>query len=159
MCSSISLSANKAITPPAHKKKVFTGTVLVIEGVEDLRVEEAFELSDASAERSAAASTVKMSVYQVTDTVKGDVVVLRQMVAEGYGDSEALERPIDALTAWLSNPELLAGDEHAEYKVALGIDLSALTEPTPACPNDPDDVRLLSRWPELPLTRLSSAPA
>ncbi len=126
------------------KKNVFAGTILEIEGVDDLSVEEAFELSDASAERSAAACTVKLSVGAVTANVKRNVALLWDLIAEGYKDRETLERRIAALEAWLDKPELLSRDEGAKYKAVLDIDLAAITEPLLACPNDPDDVRPLS---------------
>ena len=126
------------------KKNVFAGTILEIEGVDDLSVEEAFELSDASAERSAAACTVKLSVGAVTANVERNLALLRDLIAEGYEDREALERRIAALETWLVKPELLHRDEGAEYKAVLEIDLATITEPLLACPNDPDDVRPLS---------------
>ena len=126
------------------KKNVFAGTILEIEGIDDLSVEEAFELSDASAERSAAACTVKLSVTAVTDNVKKNVVLLRQLIAEGYADRGAFERRIATLEAWLANPELLRRDAGAEYKAVIEIDLATISEPLLACPNDPDDVRPLS---------------
>ena len=126
------------------KKNVFAGTILEIEGVDDLSVEEAFELSDASAERSAAACTVKLSVGAVTANVERNVALLRDLIAEGYEDRAALERRIAALETWMVKPELLRRDEGAEYKAVLEIDLATITEPLLACPNDPDDVRPLS---------------
>ena len=126
------------------KKNIFAGTILEIEGIDDLSVEEAFELSDASAERSAAACTVKLSVAAVTANVKKNVALLRQLIAEGYQDRGALERRIATLEAWLANPELLHRDAGADYKAVIEIDLATLTEPLLACPNDPDDVRPLS---------------
>jgi len=126
------------------KKNVFAGTILEIEGIDDLSVEEAFELSDASAERSAAASTVKLSVAAVTANVKKNVALLRQLITEGYADRGALERRIASLEAWLANPELLRRDTGADYKAVIEIDLATITEPLLACPNDPDDVRPLS---------------
>lgn len=127
------------------KKNVFAGTILEIEGVEDLSVEEAFELSDASAERSAAACTVQLSPAAVIANVERNVVLLRELIAQGYQDRGALERRIAALEAWLAKPELLSRDPEAEYKAVLEIDLAAITEPLLACPNDPDDVGALSQ--------------
>ncbi len=126
------------------KKNVFAGTILEIEGVEDLSVEEAFELSDASAERSAAACTVKLSPTAVIANVERNVALLRELIEQGYQDRGALERRVAALEAWLAKPELLSRDPEAEYKAVLEIDLAAITEPLLACPNDPDDVRPLS---------------
>ena len=126
------------------KINVFAGTILEIEGVDDLSVEEAFELSDASAERSAAACTLSLSLPAVVASVKANVALLQQLLAQGYGDRDALTRRVDALGHWLAQPTLLRRDDHAEYKAVLDIDLAAITEPILACPNDPDDVRLLS---------------
>ncbi len=133
------------------KRNVFAGTILEIEGVEDLSVEEAFELSDASAERSAAACTVKLAVGAVKTNVEKNVVLLRQLVAEGYGDCGTLERRIVALQQWLAHPQLMSRDEQAEYKAVVEIDLATITEPLLACPNDPDDVRGLSEVAGTPI--------
>lgn len=126
------------------KKNVFAGTILEIEGVEDLRVEEAFELSDASAERSAAACTLKLSLPAVIANVEQNLALLEELIAQGYQDRDALERRVAALQAWLAEPSLMSSDKGAEYKAVLEIDLDAITEPLLACPNDPDDVRPLS---------------
>ena len=126
------------------KINIFAGTILEIEGVDDLSVEEAFELSDASAERSAAACTLSLSLPAVVANVRANVELLQQLIAQGYGDRDALARRSDALGNWLAQPSLLRRDDHAEYKAVLDIDLAAITEPILACPNDPDDVRLLS---------------
>ncbi len=126
------------------KKNVFAGVVLEIEGIEDLSVEEAFELSDASAERSAAACTVKLSLEKVIINVENNVKLLRQMVIDGYINRESIERRITALEKWLESPSLLVRDDHAEFSQVIEIDLDQITEPILACPNDPDDVRLLS---------------
>jgi len=126
------------------KKNVFAGTVLEIEGVDDLSVEEAFELSDASAERSAAGCTVSLPPATVADNVRKNIALLKSLVADGYNDRDCLLRRIADLEAWLDRPSLLQRDEHADFKAVLDIDLSAITEPIVACPNDPDDVRLLS---------------
>jgi len=133
------------------KKNVFAGTILEIEGVDDLSVAEAFELSDASAERSAAACTVKLAVPAVVAEVERNVALLRQLLAEGYGARDTLARRIAALEQWLARPELLRRDEGAEYKTILEIDLATITEPILACPNDPDDVRLLSEVAGTPI--------
>jgi aconitate hydratase 2/2-methylisocitrate dehydratase len=126
------------------KKNVFAGTILEIEGVDDLRVEEAFELSDASAERSAAACTLKLSLSAVIANVEQNLALLEGLIEQGYTDRDALERRVAALKAWLVTPSLLKADEAAEYRAVLEIDLAAITEPLLACPNDPDDVRPLS---------------
>ncbi len=126
------------------KENIFAGRILEIEGIDDLSVEEAFELSDASAERSAAACTVNLPVATVVINVEQNIGLLQQMVQDGYASSDTLEQRIAALQAWLDNPVLLRRDENAEFHSILDIDLAAIREPILACPNDPDDVRLLS---------------
>lgn len=125
------------------KKNVFAGTVLEIEGLDDLSVEEAFELSDASAERSAAACALQLSLPAVVVNMKANVALLQQMIVDGYADQSALERRVAAMERWLASPELLQRDKTAHYKAVLEIDLAAISEPLLACPNDPDDVRPL----------------
>jgi aconitate hydratase 2/2-methylisocitrate dehydratase len=126
------------------KKNVFAGRVLEIEGLEDLKVEQAFELSDASAERSAAACTVKLNKEPVIEYLKSNIVLLEKMIEEGYEDKRTLQRRIDKMKEWLENPTLLERDEDAEYAAVIEIDLDEITEPILACPNDPDDVATLS---------------
>lgn len=127
-----------------NKKNIFAGTILEIEGIDDLSVEEAFELSDSSAERSAAACSLALPLETVITNVRENVAVLQQMVADGYNDSDCLKRRIAALEEWLAAPSLLRRDENADYLATLEIDLDSLTEPILACPNDPDDVQRLS---------------
>ncbi len=136
------------------KKNIFAGAILEIEGVDDLSVEEAFELTDASAERSAAACTVSLPEATVVRNVRDNVALLRSLVKDGYRDSDCLSRRIADLEAWLAAPTLLKRDDHAEYTAVIEIDLAAITEPILACPNDPDDVRLLS---EVAGTRIDEA--
>jgi aconitate hydratase 2 / 2-methylisocitrate dehydratase len=126
------------------KKNVFAGTVLEIEGLPDLAVEQAFELADASAERSAAACTVRLNKEPVAEFLRSNVALLKNLLTRGYQDAMAIRNRIAAMEAWLAAPGLLAPDADAEYKAVLTIDLSAVTEPLLACPNDPDDVRPLS---------------
>jgi aconitate hydratase 2/2-methylisocitrate dehydratase len=126
------------------KKNVFNGCVLEIEGLDDLTGDQAYELTDASAERSAAACVISLKKERVAEYLKSNVALMGEMIKEGYQDSETLRRRIDACQAWLANPVLLERDPHAEYKAVLEIDLGAVTEPLVACPNDPDDVRPLS---------------
>jgi len=130
--------------PKKGKKNVFAGRILEIEGVDDLTVEEAFELTDASAERSAAGCTVSLPVATVVENVGKNLALLKSLVEDGYGDRNCLMDRIAALNAWLANPALLRRDEQAEFAAVIDIDLAELTEPILACPNDPDDVRLLS---------------
>ena len=125
------------------KKNIFAGTVLEIEGVDDLRVEEAFELTDASAERNAAACTVALPLPAVVKNVADNVMLLRQLVADGYNDADSLKRRIETLEGWMADPKLLRRDDHAEYLATIDIDLDTIVEPLLACPNDPDDVRPL----------------
>jgi aconitate hydratase 2/2-methylisocitrate dehydratase len=127
------------------KKNVFSGRILEIEGLPELKVEQAFELSDASAERSAAACTVRLNKEPVVEFIRSNVALLRWLIREGYRDAETLARRIAAMESWLARPELLAPDGDAEYAEVLEIDLAEITEPILACPNDPDDVRLLSQ--------------
>jgi aconitate hydratase 2/2-methylisocitrate dehydratase len=127
------------------KKNLFAGTVLEIEGLPDLAVEQAFELADASAERSAAACTVRLNQEPVAEFLRSNVELLKNLLTRGYRDAGAIRNRIAAMEAWLAAPELLAPDADAEYKTVLEIDLNTITEPLLACPNDPDDVRLLSQ--------------
>jgi aconitate hydratase 2/2-methylisocitrate dehydratase len=126
------------------KKNIFAGRILEIEGLPDMKVEQAFELSDASAERSAAACTVQLNEEPVIEYVKSNVVLLEQMIESGYEDARTLKRRIDQFNEWLENPTLMKRDEDAEYAAVIEIDLNAITEPIVACPNDPDDVATLS---------------
>lgn len=126
------------------KKNIFAGRILEIEGLPTLRVEQAFELSDASAERSAAACTVLLDKEPVIEYLSSNVALLEQMIEEGYGDSETLRRRIGKMREWLANPLLLQPDKSAEYAAVIEIDLNTITEPILACPNDPDDVMTLS---------------
>ena len=122
----------------------FSGRVLEIEGVEHLSVEQAFELSDASAERSAAGCTVKLSPESITEYLNSNIVMLKWMIAEGYGDRRTIERRVTAMQEWLANPELMTADKDAEYAHVIDIDLADIKEPILCAPNDPDDARLLS---------------
>ncbi|MEI6692845.1 MAG: bifunctional aconitate hydratase 2/2-methylisocitrate dehydratase [Chlorobium sp.] len=126
------------------KKNVFAGRILEIEGLPQLKVEQAFELSDASAERSAAACTVRLDKEPVIEYLSSNIKLLDQMIEEGYGDADTLQRRIDKMKAWLNNPSLLAPDADAEYAEIIDVDMSIITEPILACPNDPDDVMTLS---------------
>jgi aconitate hydratase 2/2-methylisocitrate dehydratase len=127
------------------KKNVFSGVILEIEGLENLKVEQAFELANASAERSAAACTVRLSTEPVAEYTRSNVALLKWMIANGYQDPRTLQRRIAAMEAWLADPKLLAPDADAEYAATVEIDMSEIKEPIVACPNDPDDVKLLSQ--------------
>jgi aconitate hydratase 2 / 2-methylisocitrate dehydratase len=126
------------------KKNIFSGRILEIEGLPDLKVEQAFELSDASAERSAAGCTVHLNPEPIKEYISSNIALMKWMIAEGYADARSLQRRIDAQQAWLANPVLLEGDADAEYAAVIEIDLADVHEPIVACPNDPDDVKMLS---------------
>jgi len=126
------------------KKNIFSGRILEIEGLNELTVEQAFELSDASAERSAAGCTIKLPEAAIAEYLQSNITLLRWMISEGYGDARTLERRAQAMEAWLANPQLLAADADAEYAEVIEIDLSEVKEPVLCAPNDPDDARLLS---------------
>ena len=126
------------------KKNIFSGRILEIEGLDSLTVEQAFELSDASAERSAAGCTIKLGEDTIAEYLRSNIVLLRSMIAEGYGDARTLERRARNMEAWLDNPDLLMADNDAEYAAVIEIDLAEIDQPIVCAPNDPDDARLLS---------------
>lgn len=126
------------------KKNAFSGRVLEIEGLNDLTVEQAFELSDASAERSAAGCTITLSEEAVAEYLNSNITLLKWMIANGYGDARTLERRVNEMHKWLDNPSLMRADADAEYHSIIEIDLSEINEPILCCPNDPDDARKLS---------------
>jgi aconitate hydratase 2/2-methylisocitrate dehydratase len=126
------------------KKNIFSGRILEIEGLDHLTVEQAFELSDASAERSAAGCTIKLSEDSVAEYLRSNITLLRWMIAEGYGDPRTIERRVRKMEEWLANPSLMAADKDAEYAAVIEIDLAEVKEPIVCAPNDPDDARLLS---------------
>ncbi len=126
------------------KKNVFSGRILEIEGLPDLKVEQAFELSDASAERSAAGCTIRLDEAPIREYINSNITMLKWMVAEGYGDARTINRRVEQMQAWLANPELMTADKDAEYFEIIDIDLNEIKEPIMACPNDPDDVKTLS---------------
>lgn len=126
------------------KKNVFSGRILEIEGLDHLTVEQAFELSDASAERSAAGCTIKLPEEAIAEYLRSNITLLRWMISEGYGDARTLERRARAMEQWLDAPEVMAADADADYAEVLEIDLSQIKEPILCAPNDPDDARLLS---------------
>ena len=128
----------------AGKKNIFAGRVLEIEGLEDLKCEQAFELSDASAERSAAACTVKLNKEPIIEYLESNIVLIEELIAQGYEDKATLQRRADKMRAWIANPELLEADKDAQYAAIIEIDMDKITEPILACPNDPDDVKTLS---------------
>lgn len=126
------------------KKNIFSGRILEIEGLPELKVEQAFELSDASAERSAAGCTIKLDQAPIIEYLSSNITMLKWMISEGYGDVRTIERRIGAMEEWLAQPDLMSADADAEYAAVIEIDLSEIKEPILACPNDPDDVKTLS---------------
>jgi aconitate hydratase 2 / 2-methylisocitrate dehydratase len=126
------------------KKNIFSGRILEIEGLPDLKVEQAFELSDASAERSAAGCTIALNKEPIIEYINSNIVLLKNMIAQGYADARTIGRRIKEMEKWLANPQLLKGDADAEYAAIIEIDLAEITEPIVCCPNDPDDAKTLS---------------
>jgi aconitate hydratase 2 / 2-methylisocitrate dehydratase len=128
----------------AGKVNAFSGRVIEIEGLPQLKVEQAFELSDATAERSAAGCTVKLDKEPVMEYMQSNIVLMKNMIANGYSDARTLRRRIEAMEKWLATPELLEADADADYAEVIEIDLADIKEPIVCCPNDPDDAKLLS---------------
>ncbi|WP_428024673.1 bifunctional aconitate hydratase 2/2-methylisocitrate dehydratase [Arcobacter sp.] len=130
--------------PKKNKKNIFAGNVIEISGLPQLKVEQAFELSDAAAERSAAACSVQLDKEPIIEYLSSNIALIEKMIEEGYQDARTLQRRADKMKEWIANPELLTPDEDAEYLATIEIDLNEITEPILACPNDPDDVDTLS---------------
>ncbi|KAF0216848.1 MAG: aconitate hydratase 2 / 2-methylisocitrate [Geobacteraceae bacterium] len=130
--------------PKKNKKNIFNGRILEMEGLPELSVEQAFELTDAAAERSAAAGCIQLSEKSVATYLRSNVALMKKMIAEGYQDKKTLQNRIKAVEKWLAKPELLKADKGAEYAAVIEIDLKDIKEPILACPNDPDDVKLIS---------------
>jgi len=126
------------------KKNIFSGRILEVEGLPNLKIEQAFEISDASAERSAAGCTIKLDKAPIIEYLKSNITMLRWMIEQGYGDIRTIERRASKMEEWLANPELMEADKDAEYAAVIDIDLADIKEPILACPNDPDDVKILS---------------
>ena len=133
------------------KKNIFSGKCLEIEGLPNMKVEQAFELSDASAERSASGCTVLLNEEPILEYLNSNIIMLRWMIASGYGDAKTLERRAQAMEEWVLNPQLLKPDQDAEYAEVIEIDLSEIKEPLLACPNDPDDIKPLSEVENTPI--------
>lgn len=133
------------------KKNIFSGRILEIEGLPDLKCEQAFELSDASAERSAAGCTIQLNPEPIIEYLNSNIVMLKWMIAEGYGDARTIERRIARMEEWIANPILMESDKDAQYAAVIDIDLNELKEPVLACPNDPDDSKLLSEVAGTPI--------
>ncbi len=130
--------------PKKNKVNVFNGRVLEMEGLDDISVEQAFELTDAAAERSAAAATIKLSEKEVIKYLKSNIAMMENMIEDGYSHAQTIQNRIDAVKEWLKNPKLMERDENAEYAQVIEIDLADIKEPILCCPNDPDDVKILS---------------
>ena len=126
------------------KVNIYSGTVIEIEGLPDLKVEQAFELSDSAAERSAAACTIKLNKEPIIEYLTSNITMLKWMISEGYGDERTIARRIQSMQNWVDNPVLLEADSDAEYAEIIEINMDEITEPLLACPNDPDDVKALS---------------
>ncbi|MFO7577200.1 MAG: bifunctional aconitate hydratase 2/2-methylisocitrate dehydratase [Pelovirga sp.] len=137
--------------PKKNKVNIFNGRILEMEGLPDLSVEQAFELTDAAAERSAAAGCIQLSEESVCAYLRSNVALMEQMIKDGYQDAQTLRNRIDAVNEWLKDPKLLKADANAEYAAVIEIDLAQITEPILACPNDPDDVKLLSEVQGTPI--------
>ena len=149
------IKQGKLTVPKKNKINIFNGRILEMEGLPDLTVEQAFELTDAAAERSAAAGCIQLSKDSVATYLRSNVALMKKMIADGYQDAQTLQNRIDAVQAWLAKPELLEADKNAEatgaYADVIEIDLAEITEPILACPNDPDDVKLLSEVANTPI--------
>jgi aconitate hydratase 2 / 2-methylisocitrate dehydratase len=137
--------------PKKNKKNIFNGRILEMEGLPELSVEQAFELTDAAAERSAAAGCIQLSEQSVATYLRSNAALMQKMIDEGYQDPQTLQKRIDAVNEWLKAPKLLKADTNAEYAAVIEIDLADITEPILACPNDPDDVKLLSQVAGTPI--------
>jgi aconitate hydratase 2/2-methylisocitrate dehydratase len=129
----------------AGKKNVFSGRIVEIEGLPELKVEQAFELSDATAERSATGCTIRLDKAPIIEYLNSNITLLKSMISNGYQDARSLAHRVEAMEAWLANPELLEADADAKYAAVIEIDLNKIKEPILACPNDPDDVKVLSQ--------------
>jgi aconitate hydratase 2 / 2-methylisocitrate dehydratase len=140
----VAIQSGKLTVSKENKQNVFSGRIIEMEGLPDLKVEQAFELTDATAERSAAGATIALSTETVAEYLRSNVALLKNMVARGYGDARTVLRRVRQMEDWLANPTLLQADADAEYADIIEIDLNAITEPIVAAPNDPDNIKLLS---------------
>merc|ERR1719499_2869658 len=140
----VAIQEGDLTVPKKNKKNIFSGRILEIEGLEDLKCEQAFELSDASAERSAAGCSIKLNKEPIAEYLTSNIVMLKWMIAEGHGDARTLKRRSAAMEAWLENPVLMEADKEAQYHTTFEIDLATIKEPVLCCPNDPDDAKTLA---------------
>ena len=138
------LQSGQLTLPKEEKINIFSGRCLEIEGLPNLKVEQAFELSDASAERSASGCTIKLNEEPIREYLESNITLLRWLISEGYEDEKTIERRAQAMEEWLENPILMEADKDAEYAAVIEIDLNKIKEPLLACPNDPDDIKTLS---------------
>ena len=140
----VAMQQGKLTVSQENKQNVFNGRIMEMEGLPDLKVEQAFELTDATAERSCSGSTIKLSESTVAEYLRSNVALLKNMVARGYGDARTIMRRVGKMEQWLANPELMSADEDAEYVDTIEVNLNEITEPIVAAPNDPDNVKLMS---------------
>ena len=140
----VAMQQGKLTTAKENKKNVFNGRIMEMEGLPDLKVEQAFELTDATAERSCAGSTIKLSQETIAEYLRSNVALMTNMVARGYQDAKTMMRRVAKMEQWLANPVLMAGDEDAEYADIIEVDLNQIKEPIVAAPNDPDNIKLMS---------------
>ena len=152
-------SAGPADGGEKGKKNIFSGRIPEIEGLPTLKVEQAFELADASAERSAAGCTIKLDKAPITEYLNSNIVLLKWMIAEGYGDRRTIERRIQSMEKWLADPQLLEGDADADYAAVIEIDLNDIKEPILCAPNDPMMRVCCLTWRAVKLMKSLSAPA
>jgi aconitate hydratase 2/2-methylisocitrate dehydratase len=140
----VAMKQGKLTAAKQNKKNVFSGRIMEMEGLPDLKVEQAFELTDATAERSCAGSTIKLSTETVSEYLRSNVALLKNMVARGYQDARTIMRRVAKMEQWLANPQLMSADADAEYADIIEVDLNAIKEPIVAAPNDPDNIKLMS---------------
>ncbi|HHP7231367.1 MAG TPA: bifunctional aconitate hydratase 2/2-methylisocitrate dehydratase, partial [Xenococcaceae cyanobacterium] len=140
----VAMQEGKLTVAKENKQNVFNGRIMEMEGLPDLKVEQAFELTDATAERSCSGSTIKLSESTVAEYLRSNVALLKNMVARGYGDARTIMRRVAKMEQWLANPELMSADTDAEYIDTIEVNLNEITEPIVAAPNDPDNVKLMS---------------
>ncbi len=140
----VAMQQGKLTVATQNKQNVYSGRVLEMEGLPDLKLEQAFELTDASAERSAAGCTIQLSTETVAEYLRSNVALLKNMVARGYGDARTILRRVRKMEAWLADPHLMTADADAEYADIIEVDLDQITEPLVAAPNDPDNIKLMS---------------
>jgi aconitate hydratase 2/2-methylisocitrate dehydratase len=140
----VAIQQGKLTVAKENKKNIYSGKIIEMEGLPDLKLEQAFELTDATAERSAAGCTIKLSIDTVAEYLRSNVVLLKNMVARGYGDARTILRRVAKMEQWLANPVLMSADADAEYADIIEVDLDQITEPLVAAPNDPDNIKLMS---------------